>query len=134
MTTQTLKAFQSVFSTDVVRIEFDDFPRDGAFGKQEVIDALKEQGIDAIYLQPKTSAAQANFEASVANINSKNGKDLHNLYARYVAPSWMNDDGTAMGTADEVGQLRADFVAALFFKLTELSGGNKAAVDDAKND
>lgn len=128
---QTLAKFQSVFSTDAVRIEFDDFTKDGAFSA-DIIDGLKDAGLDAVYLKPLTSAARADLESSVAGLDGK--RDTHNLYARFVAPCWCEPDGKPVGKATEIGKLRADLVAALFKKVRELNGMDDDAVDEAGKD
>ena len=126
---QTLKQFQSVFAVEPVRFEFSAFAKDGAFSP-DVIKALKAEGLDAIYLRPMTSEQRANFEASVVGPDGKQ-RDMHNFYARYVSQSWVNDDGKLMGSAKEVGQLRADLVYEIFEKVQKLNGVKTDAVEEA---
>jgi len=122
---QSLKAFQAAFRVEPVKFEFSEFATDGAFTK-ETVKALKDEGLTAIYLKPLTSEQRANFEASVVG-DGKSKRDMRNLYARYVSLCWVDDEGNLIGKADEIGQLRADFVAELFAKVQELNGIGKEA-------
>ena len=129
---QTLKQFQSAFKTEPVRFEFSAFAKDGAFSA-DTVKALKAEGLDCIYLRPMTSEQRANFEASVVGPDGKQ-RDMHNFYARYVAMSWVNDEGKPMGNAKEVGQLRADLVYEIFEKVQELNGVKADSVERAGKD
>lgn len=129
---QSLKTFQSVFKVDPVRFEFSDFAKDGAFSA-EVVEALQAEGLDAIYLKPLTSEQRAGFEASIVGADGKK-RDMNNLYARYVALSWVDDEGNALGTAKEIGQLHAALVAELFSKVQELNGVKHDSVEEAGKD
>lgn len=131
MASQTLDKFRAVFSTDPVRVEYEEFAKDGSFTETD-IKALKDEGLDAIYLKPLTSAQRADLEASIAGLEGK--KDAHNLYARFVAPCWCEADGKNLGTAQQIGQLRADLIAALFRKVSELNGMAGDSVDEAGKD
>jgi len=126
---QTLKQFSSVFRVDPVRFEFSAFAKDGAFSA-DVVEALKNEGLDAIYLKPMTSEQRANFEASVVGPDGKQ-RDMHNFYARYVAMSWVDDDGKPLGSAKEIGQLPAVVVYAIFEEVQKLNGVRTDSVDDA---
>jgi len=130
MASQTLAKFSTVFSTEPVRVEFKEFAKDG-FTSDDV-KALQDEGLDAIYLKPLTSAQRADLEASIAGLEGK--KDAHNLYARFVAPCWVDSDGKNLGNAQAVGQLRADLIATLFKKVSELNGMGAEAVDEAGKD
>jgi hypothetical protein len=118
---QLLTTFQSVFSTDAVKIDFSEFAKDGAFSA-DVIKALKAEGLDAIYLKPLTSFERVELETSVAGIDGK-ARDMHNLYAKFVAPCWVDgEDGKPIGTAKQIGQLRSDLVTEIFNKVREMNG------------
>ena len=132
MASQTLAKFGAVFSTEPVRIEYEEFAKDGAFSA-EVIQSLKAEGLDAIFLKPLTSAQRADLEASVAGVDGKK-RDMHNLYARFVAPCWCEEDGTCLGTAKQIGALRSDLVAALWQKVSDLNGMGADSMDEAKKD
>jgi len=132
MATQSLKKFQSVFSMEAVRVEYGEFTKDGAFSK-ETVKALKDEGLDAIYLKPLSSAARVELDLSVVSADGKK-RDAHNVYARFVAPCWCDKDGKLMGTAQEVGQLRTDLISAIFFKVQELNGAKTGAVEEAGKD
>ena len=127
MASQTLSKFRAVFSTEPVRIEYKEFAKDGF--QPADIKALKDEGLDAIFLKPLTSAQRADLEASVAGFDGK--KDAHNLYARFVAPCWCEEDGKNLGTAAEIGQLRSDLVAAIFRQVSKLNGMGAEGVEDA---
>ena len=129
---QSLKAFQSAFKVEPVRIEFDDFAKDGAFCS-DTVDALKAEGIDAIFLRPLTSEQRARFEAGIVGAEGKK-RDLSNLYAKYVALSWVDEEGHAIGPAEEIGKLRADLVAELFEKVQRINGVKSDAVEEAGKD
>ena len=129
MASQTLATFSAVFSTDPVRIEYKEFAKDGAFSKED-IQSLKSEGLDAIFLKPLTSAQRADLEASVAGLDGKQ-RDMHNLYARFVAPSWVEENGTLIGNAKQIGALRSDLVAALWKKVSELNGMGEAGLKEA---
>jgi len=128
---QSLKAFSTVFKVEPVRIEYSEFAKDGAIAQS--IKALKAEGLDCIYLKPLTSEARAGFEASIVGADGKQ-RNMANLYARYVAMCWVDDEGKSMGTAKEIGQLRADLVAEIFEKVQLLNGVKTEAVDDAGKD
>jgi len=128
---QSLKAFQTVFKVEPVRIEYSEFAKDGAIAQS--IKALKAEGLDCIYLKPLTSEHRAGFEASIVGSDGKQ-RNMSNLYARYVALCWVDDEGKSMGTAKEVGQLRADLVAEIFEKVQAINGVKTDAVDEAGKD
>lgn len=129
---QSLKAFATAFKVEPVRVEFSDFAKDGAFSA-EVVDALKAEGIDAILLKPLTSEQRANFEASIVGKDGKS-RDMSNLYARYVAMCWIDDDCKPLGNPKEIGALRADLVAEIFEKVQEINGVHKDSVEEAGKD
>jgi hypothetical protein len=128
---QSLKAFQSVFKVEPVRIEYAEFAKDGAIAQS--VKALKAEGLDCIWLMPLTSEHRAGFEASIVGADGKQ-RNMSNLYARYVALCWVNDEGKPMGTAKEIGQLRADLVAEIFEKVQLLNGVKTDAVAEAGKD
>lgn len=128
---QSLKAFQTVFKVEPVRVEYSEFAKDGAIAQS--IKALKAEGLDCIYLKPLTSEHRAGFEASIVGSDGKQ-RNMSNLYARYVALCWVDDEGKSMGTAKEVGQLRADLVAEIFEKVQAINGVKTDAVDEAGKD
>ena len=127
---QSLKQFQAVFKTDPVKFDFAEF--DDVFS-DDVIASLKEAGIDSIWLKPLSSEQRAGFEASVVGADGKK-RDMNNLYARYVALSWVDDDGKALGNAKEIGQLRADLVASIFSKVQKLNGVHADSAEEAGKD
>lgn len=128
---QSLKAFQTVFKVEPVRIEYSEFAKDGAIAQS--IKALKAEGLDCIYLKPLTSEHRAGFEASIVGSDGKQ-RNMSNLYARYVALCWVDDEGKSMGTAKEIGQLRADLIAEIFEKVQAINGVKTDAVDEAGKD
>ena len=128
---QSLKAFSTVFKVEPVRIEYSEFAKDGAIAQS--IKALKAEGLDCIYLMPLTSEHRAGFEASIVGADGKQ-RNMSNLYARYVALCWVDDEGKSMGTAKEIGQLRADLVAEIFEKVQAINGVKTDAVDEAGKD
>ena len=130
---QSLKAFQTAFKVEPVRFEFSDFAKDGAFSSPEVVDALKAEGIDHVLLKPLTSEQRAAFEASIVGKDGKS-RDMSNLYARYVAMCWVDEEGKPMGTPKEIGALRADLVADIFEKVQEVNGVHKDSIEDAGKD
>ena len=126
-----LKQFAAAFKVEPVRFDFSEFAKDGAFSA-ETIKALKDDGLDAIWLKPMTSQQRADFEVSIVGDGKK--RNMQNLYARYVALSWVDEKGKPMGTPEEVGQLRADFIAELFAKVQDLNGVSKEAQEEAGKD
>jgi len=128
---QSLKAFQSVFKVEPVRIEYAEFAKDGAIA--QAVEALQAEGLDAIFLKPLTSQQRAGFESSIVGPDGKK-RDMQNLYARYVALSWVDEEGKLMGTAKEIGQLRADLVAELFEKVQRLNGVKTEDIEEAGKD
>jgi hypothetical protein len=128
---QLLQQFQSVFGTEAVRVEFSEFAKDGAFSSKHT-KALKDAGFSCIYLKPLSSEARDGFEASIVGNDGKS-RNMANLRARLVSVCWVDEDGKPVGTAKEIGGLRADLIGALFLKVQELNGMNQEAVEDAKN-
>jgi len=118
MAIQSLQDFQSSFGMDPVEVEIQ-FGKDAAF---------------SILLKPLSAKARDRFEASVVGDKGKN--NLANLRARLVAECWVNGEGKPIGTADQIGEQRADMIAAIFDKVRELNGMDKdvAKVDEEKND
>ena len=129
---QSLKAFSAVFKVEPVRIEYSEFAKDGAFS-EETVKALQAEGLDAIFLKPLTSEQRAAFEASIVGKDGKQ-RDMSNLYARYVALSWVDDEGKPLGSPKEIGQLRADLVAEIFAKVQAINGVKSDAMDEAGKD
>ena len=128
---QSLKAFQTVFKVEPVRVEYSEFAKDGAIAQS--VKALQKEGLDAIYLKPLTSEHRAGFEASIVGIDGKK-RDMSNLYARYVSLCWVDEEGKLMGTAKEIGQLRADLVAEIFEKVQKINGVKTDAIEEAGKD
>ena len=128
---QSLKAFQTVFKVEPVRVEYSEFAKDGAIAQS--VKALKSEGLDCIYLKPLTSEHRAGFEASIVGSDGKQ-RNMSNLYARYVALCWVDDEGKSMGTAKEIGQLRADLIAEIFAEVQRINGVKTDAVDEAGKD
>ena len=129
---QSLKAFSTVFKVEPVRIEYSEFATDGAFNS-ETVKALKAEGLDAIFLRPLTSEQRANFEAGIVGKDGKQ-RNMANFYARYVALCWVDDEGKSLGNEKEIGQLRADLIAAIFEKVQELNGTKPDSVTEAGKD
>ena len=129
---QSLSAFSAVFKVEPVRIEYSEFATDGAFN-EATVKALVAEGLDAIYLKPLTSEQRAAFEASIVGKDGKQ-RDMSNLYARYVALSWVGDDGKPLGNAKEIGQLRADLVAEIFTKVQAINGVKTDSIEEAGKD
>ena len=125
---QSLKAFSTVFKVEPVRIEYSEFAKDGAIAQS--VKALKAEGLDCIYLKPLTSEHRAGFEASIVGSDGKQ-RNMSNLYARYVALCWVDDEGKSMGTAKEVGALRADLIAEIFEKVQAINGVKTDSIEDA---
>ena len=117
MAIQSLKEFQQNFAAKPVEVELPQFAKDGAF---------------SIFLKPLSSRDRDNFEASVVGIDGQ--RDLHNLRARLVALCWVDEDGKPIGSEDAVGDLRADFVGAVFDQVRHLNGMDSDDVDEAGKD
>jgi len=104
MAIQSLQEFQSTFSMDAVEVDVQ-LGKDAPF---------------SIYLKPLSSAARDSFEASV--VGEKGKRNLANLRARLVANCWVDGEGKAIGTPEQIGAQRADLVGAIFDKVRELNG------------
>ena len=104
MTIQTLEQFQATFAAKPVKVSLEQFGKDAAF-----------------YLKPLTSADRDNFEASIVGAEGKQ-RNLANLRARLVALCWCDKDGNPIGSAKDIGTLRADLVGALFDEVRHLNG------------
>lgn len=128
---QSLKAFSTVFKVEPVRVEYSEFAKDGAIAQS--VEALKAEGLDCIWLMPLTSEHRAGFEASIVGADGKT-RNVSNLYARYVALCWVDEKGAKMGTAKEIGQLRADLVAEIFEKVQLINGVKTEAIEEAGKD
>ena len=113
---KTLKEFQTSFGTDAVEVEIQ-------FGKEAAF---------YIHLRPLTSAAKDKFEASIVGTEGK--RNLENLRARLVASCWVDEEGNKLGSAEEIGALRADLVGAIFDKVRSLNGMDADDVAEAGND
>jgi len=105
---QTLDQFRSNFGSTPVEVKLPQFAKDGAFS-----------GV-TVFLKPLTSRERDNFEASVVGVNGE--RDLHNLRARLVAKCLCDEKGKPIGSEDEIGDLRADFVGAVFDEVRNLNG------------
>jgi len=118
MAIQTLKDLQTSYGMDPVEVEIQ-FGTEAAF---------------SILLKPLSASARDAFEASVIGEKGKN--NLANLRARLVYKCWVDETGKPVGSADEIGAMRADLIAAVFDKVRQLNGMDKdvAKVDDEKND
>lgn len=117
MAFQTLDQFRSNFGSEPVEVELPQFAKDGAF---------------SIFLKPLTSRDRDHFEASVVGVNGE--RDLHNLRARLVAHCLCDDEGKPIGSEDEIGSLRADFVGAVFDEVRRMNGMDTDDVDEAGKD
>ena len=129
---QLLSKFQSVYGTDAVKIEFDQFAREGAFSAKN-IKLLKDAGFDCVYLKPLQSHERDGFESSIVGADGKS-RNMANLRARLVSLAWVDEEGKPVGSSKDVGALRADLVGALFSKVQELNGMDAKAAEEAKND
>lgn len=115
MAIQNLEQFQSAFGTTPVEIKLEQFGKDAAF-----------------YLKPLTSVERDGFEASVVGVEGK--RNLHNLRAKLVASCLCDKDGKLLGTAKQIGDLRANVIGALFEQVRHLNGMDADDVDDAGKD
>ena len=105
MAIQSLEQFRQNFGSEPVEVELPQFATDGAF---------------SIFLKPLSSRDRDSFEASVVGIDGH--RDLQNLRARLVSKCWVNEKGKPIGSEDEVGELRADFIGAIFDEVRKLNG------------
>ena len=112
-TIQSLDAFRSSFGSEPVETEI-------RFGKDAVF---------SVFLKPLTSRDRDNFEASVVGVDGH--RDLHNLRARLVAKCLVDEEGKPIGSEDEIGDLSAQFVGAVFDKVRELNGMDADDVEEA---
>jgi len=143
---QSLKAFQTAFKVDVVRVGLEEFAKDGAV--VELINAVNkwvedhpkeaakeeiEAVGDSLYFKPPTSSQRAGFEASIVGADGKQ-RNMQNLYARYVALCWTDEIGTPIATAKQAGDMAAAPLAELFTKIQELNGVKTDAVEEAGKD
>jgi len=96
---------------------------------------LEEQfGKDAVfYLKPLASADRDNFEASIVGKDGKS-RNMLNLRARLVALCWCDKDGKPIGSAKDIGNLRADLVGALFESIRHQNGMDPDDVEEAGKD
>ena len=113
MAIQSLEQFQSTFGSAPIEIKLEQFGKDAVF-----------------YIKPLTSAARDHFEASVVGVDGK--RNLENLRARLVALCWCDKEGKPVGTAKQIGDLRADFVSKLFDEIRAANGMD--ADDEAGKD
>lgn len=115
MSIQSLEQFQSTFGSKPVKFVLEKFGKDAAF-----------------YLKPLISADRDAFEASVVGVDGK--RDLYNLRARLVALCLCDEDGKVLGTAKQIGLLRADLVGELFTEVRHMNGMDADDVDEAGKD
>ena len=101
MAIQTLEQFQQTFAAKPVEVTLEPF------------------GKDAVFLKPLVSAERDNFEASVVGVDGK--RNLVNLRARLVSLCWCDKDGKPIGSAKQIGGLRADLVGALFDEIRSMN-------------
>lgn len=118
MAIQSLEQFRSNFGSRPVEVELPQFAKEGESF--------------SVFLRPLKSRDRDNFEASIVGVDGK--RDLHNLRARLVALCWCDEEGKPIGSEDEVGELRADFIGALFDKVRELNGMDSDDVEEAGKD
>mgnify|MGYP000090932032 CR=1 FL=1 len=118
MAIQSLQDFQASFGMDPVEVEIQ-FSKDAAF---------------SILLKPLSAKDRDSFEASVVGVKGKT--NLENLRAKLVQKCWVNGEGKPIGSAEAIGEQRADVIGAIFDKVRELNGMDKdvAKVDEEKND
>ena len=114
---QSLKEFQANFAAQPVEVNLSEFARDGAFSDVTV------------FLKPLTSRDRDNFEASVVGMDGH--RDLANLRARLVSLCWVSEDGKRIGSEDDVGELRADFVGAMFDAVRRMNGMDSDDIEEA---
>lgn len=117
MAFQTLAEFSANFGSDPVEVDLPQFAKDGAF---------------SIFLKPLSSKDRDNFEASVVGMNGE--RDLQNLRARLVAKCLCDEKGKPIGNPAQIGELRADFIGAIFDKVRELNGMDADDVAEAGKD
>lgn len=115
MAIQSLEQFQSTFASKPVRVELEQFGKDAVF-----------------YFKPLSSMDRDNFEASVVGVDGK--RDLQNLRARLVALCWVSEDGKPIGTAAQVGRLRADLIGEMFTQIRHINGMDADDVEAAGKD
>jgi len=110
---KTLEQFRKSFGSTPVEVDID-LGKDASF---------------SVWLRPLKSRDRDNFEASVVGVDGH--RDLHNLRARLVALCWVDEDGTPVGSEDEIGDLQADFVGALFDAVRKMNGMDTDSVEEA---
>ena len=114
MAIQSLAEFQQTFKCEPVEVE------------------VEVSGMDKpmqVFLKPLTSAQRDAFEASVVGVDGK--RDLSNLRAKLVANCLVTEKGKAVGNPQQIGQLDARLVGALFDKVRELNGMDAEDVEEA---
>ena len=119
MAIHNLQDLQTSYGMEAVAVEIQ-FGRDAAFSIE-------------CFLRPLSSSQRDRFEASV--VGEKGKRNLANLRARLVADCWVNEDGEKIGTAEQIGEQRADLVGAIFDRVRQLNGMDAdVAVEEAGND
>ena len=118
MTFQTLSEFQSTFASAPVEVELEQFAKDGK--------------PFTVFLKPLTSKDRDNFEASVVGVDGK--RDLSNLRARLVSRCLVDEKGKPIGTANQIGDLDAEFVGAVFNAVRTMNGMDTDDVAEAGKD
>ena len=114
-TIQTLEQFQATFASEPVEVKLEQFGKDAVF-----------------YLKPLVSTDRDNFEASVVGVDGK--RNLANLRARLVSLCWCDAEGKPIGSAKQIGGLRADLVGALFDEIRSMNGMDSDDVEEAGKD
>ena len=115
MAIQTLAQFQSTFGSKPVKVVLEQFGKDASF-----------------YLKPLISSDRDAFEASVVGVDGK--RDLYNLRARLVSLCLCDKDGKVLGTAKQIGALRADVLGELFTEVRHMNGMDADDVEEAGKD
>jgi hypothetical protein len=124
MAIQSLQDFQTTFRMDPVEVEI----------------VLGKEASFSILLKPLSSAARDAFETSIAYAVKDKGEKgkaaLATLRSSLVHKCWVGADGKPIGTLAQIGEQRADVIAAIFEKVRELNGMDKdvAKVEEEKND
>ena len=114
MSIQSLEQFQTTFANKPVEVVLEQFGTDAIF-----------------YLKPLVSVDRDNFEASVVGVDGK--RNLLNLRARLLALCLCDKEGKALGSAKQIGALRADLVGALFNEVRRHNGMDADDVEEAGN-
>lgn len=120
--TATLSAFRADFSMDIVEVDVD-FP-----------DGKKRQ----VFFKPMSSQDRDEFEAGFVSKDAKSRKagtiNLKNTRGRFLALCWVEQDGSPVGTAEEIGALHSGITAPIYNEFQKLAGFDEKDVEEAGKD